>query len=74
MYGVALSSLTESTSWTLGLINYIDTNYSEYSAEKFGGGKIWHITAKLAMPLIIEVGKSREGALHSFRAGDAQSM
>ena len=36
--------------------------------------KAWHVTTKLAVALILEVGKSREGALNSFEAGDAKSM
>ena len=41
---------------------------------KFGVVKSWHVTTKLAMALILEVGKSREGALNSFEAGDAKAM
>ena len=40
---------------------------------KFGVVKSWHVTTKLAIALIQEVGKPREGALNSFEAGDAQS-
>ena len=32
------------------------------------------MTTKLAMALILEVGKSREGALNYFEAGDAKAM
>ena len=74
LYNLATSSLTESISWTTGLINYIDHTYEEYSAGKFGTTKAWHVTTKLAMALITEVGKPREGALNSFEAGDGVSM
>ena len=74
LYHLATSSLTESISWTAGLINYIDNTYDEYSAGKFGTSKAWHVTTKLAMALISEVGKPREGALHSFEAGDGVSI
>ena len=63
-----------SISWASGLINYIDNTYEEYSMGKFGVVKSWHVTTKLAMALILEVGKSREGALNSFEAGDAKTM
>ena len=74
LYQLATSSLTESIAWVTGLINYIDVTYDEYSAGKFGSSKAWHVTTKLAMALITEVGKPREGALHSFEAGDGVSM
>ena len=74
LYNLATSSLTESISWTTGLINYIDHTYEEYSAGKFGTTKAWHVTTKLAMALITEVGKPREGSLNSFEAGDGISM
>ena len=74
MYHLATSSLTESISWATGLINYIDNTYEEYSAGKFGTAKAWHVTTKLAMALIVEIGKPREGALNSFVAGEASSM
>ena len=74
LYNLATSSLTESIAWTTGLINYIDHTYEEYSAGKFGSTKAWHVTTKLAMALITEVGKPREGALNSFEAGDGVSM
>ena len=48
--------------------------YDEYATDKFGSAKAWHVTTKLAMALITEVGKPREGALHSFKAGDGVSM
>ena len=57
-----------------GLINYIDNTYEEYSAGKFGTAKAWHVTTKLAMALILEVGKPREGSINSFEAGDGSSM
>ena len=74
LYNLATSSLTESISWTTGLINYIDHTYEEYSAGKFGTTKAWHVTTKLAMALITEVGKPREGSLNSFETGDGISM
>ena len=74
LYHLATSSLTESISWVTGLINYIDNTYEEYSAGKFGTAKAWHVTTKLAMALILEVGKPREGSLNSFEAGDSSSM
>ena len=74
LYNLATSSLSESITWATGLINYIDVTYEEYSAGKFGSAKAWHVTTKLAMALITEVGKPREGALNSFEAGNSISM
>ena len=39
LYNLATSSLSESITWTTGLINYIDVTYEEYSASKFGTAK-----------------------------------
>ena len=55
-------------------MNYIDLTFDEYSAGKFGVAKSWHVTTKLAMALILEVGKPREGSLNSFKAGDGDSI
>ena len=74
MYTLATSSLSESIAWANGLISYIDVTYEEYLAGKFGAAKSWHVTTKLAMALINEVGKPREGALNSFEAGNGISM
>jgi len=74
MYHLVTSSLIESIAWANSLVNYIDLNYEEYASGKFGTGKAWHVTTKLAMALILEVGKPREGALNSFEARDAISI
>ena len=74
LYNLATSSLSESIAWTTGLINYIDLTFEEYSAGKFGIPKAWHITTKLATALMWEVSKPREGALHSFTAGDGVAI
>ena len=57
MYNLAASSLNTSISWAIGLINYIGNTYDKYSMEKFGVVKSWHITTKLDMAIILEVGK-----------------
>ena len=74
LYNLATSSLSESIAWTTGLINYVDITFEEYSSGKFGIAKAWHITTKLATALMLEVSKPREGALHSFRAGDGDAI
>ena len=63
LYNLATSSLSESITCATGLINYIDVTYKEYSAGKFVTAKTWRVTTKLAMTLITEVGKPREGVL-----------
>ena len=74
LYQLALASVTESTSWVLGFINYIDETYTQYSSGKFGIKKSWHITTKLSTALIKEIGIPRRGAMNSFEAGDAQQI
>ena len=74
MYSLALTSLTESVSWVMGLINYIDETYAQYSSGKFGNKKAWHVSTKLATALIQDVGTPRRGVMNSFQAGAAQSI
>ena len=74
LYQLALASVTESTSWVLGFINYIDETYIQYSSGKFGSKKSWHITTKLATSLIREIGIPRRGAMNAFEAGDAHQI
>ena len=74
MYQLAITSLTESVSWVLGFINYIDETYIQYASGKFGTKKSWHITTKLATALITDIALSRRGALNSFEAGQGQHI
>ena len=74
LYQIAISSLTESVTWVLGFINYIDETYIQYASGKFGVKKSWHITTKLATALIRDVALPRRGALNSFEAGKAQQI
>ena len=74
IYSLALTSVTESVSWILGLINYIDETYAQYSSGKFGNKKAWHVSTKLATALIQDVGAPRRGVMNSFQAGAAQTI
>ena len=74
IYSLALTSLTESVSYIMGLINYIDKTYAQYSSGKFGNKKAWHVSTKLATALIHDVGAPRRGVMNSFQAGAAQSI
>ena len=74
MYQLAITSLTESVSWVLGFINYIDETYIQYASGKFGTKKSWHITTKLATALITDIALPRRGALNSFEAGEGQQI
>ena len=58
----------------MGLINYIDETYAQYSNGKFGYKKSWHVTIKLATALIQYIGTPRRGVMNSFQAGEAQSI
>ena len=55
-------------------MDYIDTTYLQYSLGKFGTKKAWHITTKLALSLIHEVGKPRKGTINSFCAGNSHQI
>ena len=74
IYSLAPTSLTESMSWIMGLINYIDETYAQHSSGKFGNKKAWHVSTKLATALIQDVGAPRRGVMNSFQAGAAQSI
>ena len=74
LYMLAQTSLSESVAWVTGFINYIDETYNQYNGGKFGTKKSWHVTTKLAMALIKDVGQPRMGAMNSFKAGDAQQV
>ena len=52
------------------LIDYINDTYEEYPAGKFGTAKVWHVTSKLTMVSIVEIGKAREESLNPFKVGD----
>ena len=71
---LVLSSLSELVAWVTGFINYIDETYNQYNGGKFGTKKSWHVTTKLAMALIKNVGQSRMGVMNSFKAGDTQQV
>ena len=58
--------MTESILWATEIINYIDDIYEDYMAGKFGKDKSWHITTKLAIHLITEVGKMIGGGTKSL--------
>ena len=74
MYSLAVTSLTESVSWVIGLINYIDETYAQYSTGNFGNKKAWHVSTKLATALIQDISTPRRGVINSFQAGAAQSI
>ena len=74
LYHLALASLTESSAWVLGFINFIDETYVQYSSGKFGTKKSWHVTTKLACALINHIGVPRRGVMNAFKAGDAQRI
>ena len=74
LFHLAMSSLNESISWIYGFINYIDETFIQYSTGKFGVKKAWHITTKLALAIINDIGMPRRGAVNSFTAGDARQI
>jgi hypothetical protein len=67
---LAHASLTESAGWIIGFIQFIDEYHSELSKAKFGTGKAWHVTTRLAKRILDDVGDQRYGIQNTFRVGD----
>lgn len=74
LYILSQTSLSESIAWVTGFINYIDETYSQYKGGKFGTKKSCHVTTKLTMALIKDMGQPIMGALNTFKTGDAQQV
>jgi hypothetical protein len=47
-YTVAQLALTKSIGWMHGFISFIDSYYWDLTKAKFGTGKVWHVTTRLA--------------------------
>ena len=58
----------------MGLIDYIDETYAQYSSEKFVNNKSWYVYIKSATALIQDVGIPRHGVMNSFQVDVAQSI
>ena len=69
-YHVAVSSVTESCSWVLLLVQYVDTTYREYERSKFSPKKAWHVTTRLARQLILKVFVPKHGIPKDLNSGD----
>jgi uncharacterized protein YoxC len=61
------ASLTESAGWIIGFIQFIDKYHSELSKAKFGAGKAWHVTTRLAKRILDDVGDQRYGIQNTFQ-------
>jgi hypothetical protein len=71
---LAHAALTESSAWLVGFIQFIDEYYRELSKAKFGTGKAWHVTTRLAKRILDEVGAQRYGVQNAFQVGDSRQI
>jgi hypothetical protein len=69
-YTVAQLALTESIAWMHGFISFIDGYYRDLTKAKFGTGKAWHVTTRLAKRMLDDIAAARQGVQGSFVAGD----
>jgi phage shock protein A len=71
---LAHAALTESVAWIIGFIQFVDEYYRELSKAKFGAGKAWHVTTRLAKRILDEVGTQRYGVQNAFQVGDSRQI
>jgi hypothetical protein len=71
---LAHAALTESVAWIIGFIQFMDEYYRELSKAKFGSGKAWHVTTRLAKRILDDVGTPRYGVQNAFRVGDSTQI
>lgn len=75
LHKLASQSLTESTTFAEGLVNYMDKTFKAYSAAgALGTDKSWHLTTLLASRLIEFVGHSRSHAPNGMAIGDTADI
>jgi hypothetical protein len=68
---VAKLALTASVAWIHGFISFINTYYQELNKAKFGSGKAWHVTTRLAKRRMLDdIAPARQSVHGSFIAGD----
>jgi hypothetical protein len=71
---LAHAALTESVAWIIGFIQFMDEYYRELSKAKFGTGKAWHVTTRLAKRILDDVGTQRYGVQNAFQVGDSRQI
>jgi hypothetical protein len=71
---LAHAALTASSGWIIGFIQFIDKYYCELSKTKFGSGKAWHVTTRLAKRILDDVGTQRYGVQNAFHVGDSRQI
>jgi FtsZ-binding cell division protein ZapB len=74
MHLLALSSITDSCSFILLLVTFIDNAYRDYESSKFSKRKAWHITTLLTKRLIQKIYKHRIGVSETFIAGQPREI
>ena len=74
MKSFAMQSLNVMIAWCISFIDYLGETYEEYAAGKFGPKKASHVTTKLGLSLIREIGSPRSGTINSFTAGNQQKI
>ena len=71
---MALTSSAELVAWLTGFANYIDEIFTQYNGGNFRIKKSWHVTTKLVMALIQDVGQPLMKAMNSFQADNTEKI
>ena len=71
---LALSSITDSCSFILLLVTFIDNTYRDYERAKFSKRNTWHITNLLTKRLIEKIYKPRIRISETFIAGQPREI
>jgi hypothetical protein len=69
-YTVAQLALTESIRWMHGFILFMDSYYRDLTKAKFGTGKAWQVTTRLAKHMLDDIALARQSVQGSFIAGN----
>jgi hypothetical protein len=70
-FGIAKLSVTESESWILQLIMFIDNTYKDLIRQNtFAADKAWQLTTQLGRRIFMEVTVPRSGVQNLFQIGD----
>ena len=73
-YNICYLAMTETISWTEGLIKFMDDTFEIYSRTQYGCEKAWHVVTRLTSRLIEAVAKPRVGMHHMFDMSHPEYM
>ena len=74
MHALATASVSDSCSFILLLITFIDNTYRDYKRAKFSPKKAWHITTLLSKKLINKIYQPRIGVGETFYGGHPRDI